>query len=144
MATAPALPTGVPSNVRPYTIEGGSLRARITATELVDLVKAGQLILCAEYRSTKIDKVSYVDKKTGKPETFLKVEHHVEADLDGNGQTCAFVCEERQDRGVVEPAQVHIGLKKGQTVALRLQSIRREKGSVIASVTGIHGVAVLE
>lgn len=121
-----------------------SRRQKINEAGLLSLVRQGVPVLVAEYRSTKVDQVKWTDKATGKAQQFVKVEHHLEADVHGTGQIEAFVCEERQARELDNPALVHIGLVKGQTVALRLLSIRQEKGHTIASVDGLNGVAVVE
>jgi hypothetical protein len=119
-----------------------SRRPRLTVDELIKEVRSGRVCLIAEYRTTKFDEVRYVDKKTGKPEKFIKVEHHVEAAINSD-QAEAFVVEERQPKDLDDLRNVHIGLVKGQTVVLRLATLRREQGRVIASVDGLNGVAVL-
>ena len=136
VATTPPQPP-----TRVYDLKIESRRPKLTKEQLIEKVMGGEICLVAEYRSTKFDEVRYLDKKTGKPERFIKVEHHVEAVMEG--QTEAFSVEERQPRDLDSIQAVHLGLVKGQIVVLRLMSVRREQGRLIASVDGLNGVAVL-
>lgn len=117
------------------------VRPTLTKDTLVKQLMTGAPLMVVEYRGTKIDEVRYVDKATGKPDHFVKVEHAVESTADG--QTEAFTVEERQPKDVVTKDQVRVGLTKGQTVVLRLASLRREKGRSIASVADPSGIAVV-
>jgi len=142
--TTPSVETPAPETLqkRVYDLKIESRRDKVTQEQVWAEVLAGRPCVIAEYRATKFDEVRYVDKKTGKPEKFIKVEHHVESALGGDVSE-AFTVEERQPKDLDSLAGVHVGLVKGQTVVLRLLSLRRELGRVIASVDGIHGVAVL-
>jgi len=104
-------------------------RPKINDKQLAELVRSGVPLLVGEFRGSKCDKVEYVDKGTGKPASFMKCEANVEL-ADGT----AIAVEIRLPKGVDNPANVALGVVKGQHVALRLTGLMAIKGRTSASV----------
>jgi len=85
-------------------------------------------IILAEWRSHKVEVVSYRDKTTGRPMVFKKVLHNLEC-----GSRPVTLTERMAD-----DADEHKYLppfKKGQTVALMLETMTREKSAFSATGT---------
>jgi len=99
-------------------------------------------VLLGEYRGTKVEKVSWKDKVTGKEECFHKVSHTIEV-TDATGAVSSLVDDERQPKTFDGSVPYVAGVNKGQVVALRLSSFQRSKGVVSASIEAEHGMCVV-
>lgn len=104
-------------------------RPKLNDKQLSELIRSGVPVLCGEFRGSKVDKVEYLDKGTGKPASFLKCEANIEL-ADGT----AMAVEVRLPKGLDNPANVALGVVKGQQVALRLTGLMAIKGRTSASV----------
>lgn len=114
-------------------------RETIKEKELLPKVLSGGPLLVGEFRSQKVEQIKYLDQKTNKPAVFLKVTINLEV-----GEAAEPVAVEvRMPRDLTEPSQVSLGLVKGNRVAARLSSLRKEKGSTSASVEGPESLVLV-
>lgn len=108
-----------------------SLLETITEKALTTRILDGSLLLVGEFRGQKIEAINYQDKETKKPAMFLKCTVNMEV---GKETVEPVSVEVRLPKGLENPAEVVLGLTKGDRVAARLSSLKREKGITSASV----------
>jgi hypothetical protein len=100
----------------------------------IEILSAGPCFI-GEYRGSKVESISYVDKTDGKAKSFIRVSHLFEIGAGASVQ--AIRVEERVPATVTDPKEVKVTFKRGLQYLLSLQGLRIEKGNVDASlVTG--------
>lgn len=88
-------------------------------------VRAGEFLAVGEYRHSKAEVINWRDKTNGRPMSATVLRHTVEF-----GDTSVAVSE-RVPEGT-KPEDIHFSFKKGETVALIVESLSKEKGLVSA------------
>jgi hypothetical protein len=100
------------------------------ASELLNRVLSGGIILVGEFRGGRADVRGFVDRKTGLASTSLIVSYVVECATSGAFDLVKI--NRRAPQGVTDPAQVPINLEKGQRYAFEIETLSKERGLISA------------
>lgn len=94
----------------------------------IEAMKQGRILLIGEFRGSRVETISYVDKKTGQKNAFISTTYLVEK---MGGAEPVMITQPAAD-GVVDASTVKVNAQKGKTYAFELSSFERVKGTTRA------------
>jgi hypothetical protein len=86
----------------------------------------GGNFLVGEYRGSKVAVVEYLDKETGRKESYVKVVHSIETGSEGGVETVHV--QENIDRTIKTVDQYETWMRRGMKVVILPRSMTAEKG----------------
>lgn len=92
--------------------------------KLIELLKQGRILLVGEYRGSRVENISYVDKKTGQKNAFISTTFLVERI---GGAESVMITQPAAD-GVVDASTVKVNAQKGKTYAFELSGLEKVRG----------------
>jgi len=92
--------------------------------KIVEAIKQGRILLVGEYRGSRVENISYVDKKTGQKNSFTSMTYVVERI---GGAESVTITQQIGD-GVVDASTVKVNAQKGKTYAFELSGLEKVRG----------------
>lgn len=90
----------------------------------IEAIKQGRILLVGEYRGSRVEHISYVDKKTGQKNAFTSITYLVERI---GGAESVMISQQVGD-GVVDASTVKVNAQKGKTYAFELSGLEKVRG----------------
>src|SRR5438552_13537672 len=101
----------------------------MSESELLERVKAGELLLVGEFRGARVEKAGYVDRKSGQAAQFVRAVYVVECSC------CGFI-----DRAIItqklsttvdSPSCVKFPYAKGERLVFALEGFKKGRGQLL-------------
>jgi len=90
----------------------------------IEAMKQGRILLVGEFRGSRVENISYVDKKTGQKNAFISTTYLVERI---GGAESVMITQPAAD-GVVDVSTVKVNAVKGKTYAFELSGLEKVRG----------------
>ena len=92
--------------------------------KLLEAIKQGRILLVGEFRGSRVENISYVDKQTGQKNAFISTTCLVERI---GGAESVMITQPAND-GVVDASAVKVNAQKGKTYAFELCGLEKVRG----------------
>jgi len=108
----------------------------MTASELLEQVLQGVLLIVDEYRGSHAEMAGYVDKKFGTAIQYVRATHLVECAWHGHIDRVIITERFPEQIATVEQAQATFTYVRGRRYVFYIEWFKRERGQTYASLGG--------
>ncbi len=98
--------------------------------EVLAKIIAGRFILIGEFRGGRAESRGFVDTRTGKASKYVVLTYVVECAVTGSYDK--IMIRHQAPSAVVDPASVVISLQKGRVYVFEIESLKKERGQIMA------------
>jgi hypothetical protein len=108
----------------------------MTASEVLEQVLQGVLLIVGEYRGSHAEMAGYVDKKFGTAIQYVRATHLVECAWHGHIDRVIITERFPEQITTVEQAQATFSYTRGHRYVFYIDWFKRERGQTYASLSG--------